>query len=255
MSLGVSGSQLAHSWQSIPAGVRGSCPPPQTCPGRLPRSSAAAGPTPAPQGLASRSKPCQPVSVGRTRPQFLGSCGRIPAFQGRGAPSPPLGLGPISAASSHSPVASTAWMDGCSFHTGLAEPGGCVTRPPAGRRGPPLPSGVSHMHPSIWARTAAPPQPQGTWSTPPPRTLHPPSTLLPSLAPQPTLGSPSEPLPPTPLPYFCRENCTQPSRPSRDSPSSEGPPEPPLLTELRKISPRPPTTPFSLWHTGVSVCP
>lgn len=91
-----------HLWVSVclfvawrlgihPGWDGGSClhhrPAPALFPGCRPHSS--------PRGLASQSKSCQPISAGRTRPRFLGSCGRIPPCPGWGPPLSPWARAPF----------------------------------------------------------------------------------------------------------------------------------------------------------------
>ena len=109
MSFKGSGSWSVHLSWGGPGEILGLLPPTTGCPLLLvptPMQLQAAGPTPAPRGLACQCEPRQ-----------------LFCWQGRGfweaTAASPAG-GPVSAASSHSPAASGVWTVGYSFHSGLA---------------------------------------------------------------------------------------------------------------------------------------
>lgn len=117
--------------KSVPAGMRGSCLHPSPLPGS-PRPQAPLQPPGSGVSIQALSaSPCRqnqtPVS-GKLRPH--------PALPGMGAPLSPPGPWPHFSSLITFPSGLHCRMDGRSFHTGVAEPGSCVTRSPAGHRGP-----------------------------------------------------------------------------------------------------------------------
>lgn len=215
--------------------------PPTICPGSLPRQSPAAGPAPAPRGLASQSNPLSASFCRQNQTPVSGKLWPHPALTGMGAPlSPgpgprfsslitfPSGLRSLDGRMQfphwsgrvrrlHDQV--SRWVEG-GLPCSKDQTSGSVRSTPA--------SGRRQMH-------ATPPQPQDASAMPTSPRL---CTGQCSLAPQTYQASPSElSPPPQPLPISACENCPEPPRPSRSSPSSERPPEPLLLPELGKNHP------------------
>lgn len=246
---------LFATWRaqgSHPGRDEGVLPPPQIC--TLPAPDALS------PGSPGQQAPLQPLGVWLSNPNLVSQslsaepepgfwetvASSLPARDG--GPLFPPSLGPISAASSHSPAASAAWMDGFSFHSGLAEPGSCVTRSPAGQRGP-FPkdqaSGAKQTNPSVWAQTVTPQSPRDTCTmlaSPKPHTLPIPSRSIqtPQTCPQFSMWALRRPHthpPPLCLPV---EIVFTPLPDQLKCSSSKRPPEPSLLsTHLGKIAPSP----------------
>ena len=232
--------------KSVPAGMRGSCLLPSPLPGS-PRPQAPLQPPGSGVSIQALSaSPCRqnqtPVS-GKLRPH--------PALPGMGAPLSPPGPWPHFSSLITFPSGLHCRMDGRSFHTGVAEPGSCVTRSPAGQRGPSPPPRTRPQGPvrptsASGHRQPHPCSPRTHLPCPaPPDPAPSQGTLVPARRLKPALASPSR-LSPPPHP-FPISACTHSSRPSWDSPSSKRLPEPPplLLTDLGEISPSSPTWPPS----------